>query len=427
MSARRRRLTCMSTATDLARLGYRLGPAAGLGGGGQVFRAVAPDGSEVAVKVGHADDDVAAARAAREAVIARTLPPARFPRVRGHGRLPDGRPWLAMEWIAGDTLAARLGERPWPVADAIAVGRAVALALAAAHERGVIHRDVKPENVMFRADGSIVLVDLGLARLASDPASSATRCAGTPSYMAPEQILGEVIEPATDLYALGGLLYRMLAGRDLFPGGALEVQLAHLGQEPAPLPAPADARAAALHALVRQLLAKRPGQRPASAAVVAATLGRLGARPGARVARGAAIGLAAVVAAAIALVVATPAPRHALAIEVPAGAAPAPRVEEPWAMASAGTYTLRARWTPSPRAGDRLAVTVEVWDDETPIAPDELAATLRDPAGTIVALSGAALRSVLLGPRGQYLLTVFAPDGDITLAVTIPVDAPPLT
>lgn len=96
-------------------------------------------------------------------------------------------------------------------------------------------------------------------------------------------------------------------------------------------------------------------------------------------------------------------------------------------MASAGTYTLRARWTPSPRAGDRLAVTVEVWDDETPIAPDELAATLRDPAGTIVALSGAALRSVLLGPRGQYLLTVFAPDGDITLAVTIPVDAPPLT
>ncbi len=414
----------MSTSTELARLGYRLGAAAGIGGGGQVFRAWAPDGRAVAVKVGHGDDDVAAARAAREAAIAARLPPSMFPTVHSAGRLDDGRPWLAMEWIAGDTLAARLGDRPWAALDVIAIGAAVARALAAAHGLGVIHRDVKPDNVMFRADGSVVLVDLGLARGPTDPATSATRCAGTPSFMAPEQVLGDTIGPATDLYGLGGILYRLLAGHDLFTGGVLEIQLAHLGQEPAPLPAAADARTAALHALVLRLLAKRAADRPASAAAVAAELAHLAPRTRrlARIARAAGATLALVAIAIVALP-----PMHALAWQAPAlAAAPTPVPNgEPWAMVSAGDYTLRASWSRDAHAGDRLAVTVQVWNDEDVIAPSQLAATLRDPAGRTVALTGAALGAVTLSIRGIYLLTVFAPDGDVTLAVPIAVAAAP--
>lgn len=428
-------MSTSSTSTALARLGYQLGAPAGLGGGGQVYRGRAPDGREVAIKVGHAADDAAAARAAREAAIMARLPPARFARVHSAGRLDDGRPWLAMEWIAGDTLAARLDDRPWPAAAVIELGTAIARALADAHALGVVHRDVKPENVMFRADGSIVLVDLGLARGPGDAATSATRCAGTPVYMAPEQVLGDAITPATDLYALGGILYRLLAGHSAFTGGALEIQLAHLGAPPAPLPAPADATTAALHALALRLLEKRPADRPASAAAVLVALARLTPRHRrlARVAR-ATVATLVLAAALTVAALARPAPTAALAWQAPAlptapTPAPAPPVlglDAPWALVSAGDYTLRASWPRAAQAGDRVAVTVEVWDDETPIAPTALAATLRDPDGHVVALTGAALRSVSLAARGDYLLTVFAPDGDITLSVPIAVaPAPP--
>ena len=422
----------MSTFTELARHGYRLGPAAGVGGGGQVYRAWASDGSAVAIKVGHADDDLSAARAAREAAIATSLPTTMFPGVHRAGRLADGRPWLAMEWIDGDTLAARLGDQPWSATDVVAVGAAIARALVAAHARGVVHRDVKPDNVMFRRDGRVVLVDLGLARRPDDAASSATRCAGTPSYMAPEQVLGEAITPSADLYGLGGILYRLLAGHDLFEGGALEIQLAHLGARPRPLPASTDPRTRALQALVLRLLGKRPCERPTSAAEVLAELARLTPpsrrRQGIARASAATLGLAA--AAVIAAVAVRPPATGSLAWEVPTVAvAPAPPATldrgPPWAMVSAGDYTLRASWPATRRAGDRLAVRVEVWNDEETVTPKVLAATLRDPTGKTVALTGATLGAVPLVLRGDYLLTVFAPDGDITLAVPIWVGVAP--
>jgi len=170
----------MPTALDLDALPYRRGACVGSGGGGEVFAAWDGDDRQVALKVAFGADDLTAARFAREIANAGLLPARYVPRVFDHGRLADGRPWLAMEWLGGGTLGQRLDAAPWSVAATAALGAAVARALAAAHAVGVVHRDVKPDNIMFRADGEVVLVDLGLARADDDPASSATRCAGTP-------------------------------------------------------------------------------------------------------------------------------------------------------------------------------------------------------------------------------------------------------
>jgi hypothetical protein len=268
----------------LATLPYRLGPRVGAGGAGEVFRAIAADGRTVAVKVSYATDDLAAARAQREAATLARVPAGVAPRVEAFGRLDDGRTYLVMEWLPGGTLGERLDGRPWPVAEVARLGAALATALAAAHASGIVHRDLKPDNVLLRADGTPVLADFGLARGEEDPGSSATRCAGTPLSMAPEQVLGEALGPATDLYALGVLLYRLRTGRELFTGHVVEIQLAHLGQPAPALPASDEAGSAALAALVAELLRKRPSERPASAREVAARLAAL-ARPTAPVAR----------------------------------------------------------------------------------------------------------------------------------------------
>lgn len=416
----------MPTALDLDALPYRRGACVGSGGGGEVFAAWDGDDRQVALKVAFGADDLTAARFAREIANAGLLPARYVPRVFAHGRLADGRPWLAMEWLGGGTLGQRLDAAPWSVAATAALGAAVARALAAAHAVGVVHRDVKPDNIMFRADGEVVLVDLGLARADDDPASSATRCAGTPVAMAPEQVLGEAITPATDLYALGVLLYRLRAGRDPFTGSALEIQLAHLGQVAAPLPASAEPGAAALAALIGELLRKRPGDRPASATAVAARLAALTPRrwPG-RLAR-----LAVAIAALATLSIAPPA-GAALAPPAVSTAAPAPAVprpDQPWVMTDAGDYTLRASWSGATRAGGTLRVTVELWDaDGRPLGLGATAGALRDPHGRVTALAGAALGSLALPVRaaGDYVLTVFAPEGDLTMAVTIPVGQRP--
>ncbi len=410
--------------TDLSALPYRLGACVGSGGGGEVFAAWDADDRRVALKVAFGADELTAARFAREIANAGLLPPRYFPRVHDHGRLADGRPWLAMEWLGGGTLGQRLDAAPWSVASTAELGAAVARALAAAHAVGIVHRDVKPDNVMFRVDESVVLVDLGLARADDDPASSATRCAGTPVAMAPEQVLGETITPATDLYALGALMYRLRSGRDPFTGSALEVQLAHLGQTPAPLPVSAEPGAAALAALIGELLRKRPGERPASAAIVAARLRALAPRRG--LAR---LGRAAVALAALATLSLAPARDAALAPAAPTAIRPAvPRPNQPWVMTDAGDYTLRASWSAAARAGGTLQVTVELWDaDGRPLGLGTTAAALRDPTGQVTALAGRALGSLELPLRqaGDYVLTVFAPEGELTMAVTIPVGRRP--
>ena len=136
----------------------------------------------------------------------------------------QGQPFIAMEFVDGETLQARLSRGPMPEADALRAGTRIADALAAAHNAGVIHRDLKPANLMLRRDGAVKVLDFGLARLLghfsdSDtpedlPSATASgRVMGTPAYMAPEQWNGRPADARSDIYSLGCVLYELLTGR----------------------------------------------------------------------------------------------------------------------------------------------------------------------------------------------------------------------
>jgi eukaryotic-like serine/threonine-protein kinase len=158
----------------------------------------------------------------------------------------DGRPYLAMEWVDGDSLAAKLGGAPWPAREAARHVETLARAMHHAHERGVVHRDLKPANILLSADGTPKITDFGLARrlplseaAANTPQNRTTTGAvlGTPSYMAPEQAAGDsgAVGPAADVYALGAILYELLTGRPPFQGGGvLDTLLQVRTQEPVP-------------------------------------------------------------------------------------------------------------------------------------------------------------------------------------------------
>ncbi len=132
----------------------------------------------------------------------------------------QGQLYFSMELLPGGTLAQRLGGRPLPQREAAELVRILAQTVEAAHRQGVVHRDLKPSNVMFTADGTVKITDFGLAKMLDDESSDTCTDAilGTPAYMAPEQASGESnkIGPATDVYALGSLLYETLTGRPPF-------------------------------------------------------------------------------------------------------------------------------------------------------------------------------------------------------------------
>jgi serine/threonine-protein kinase len=180
-----------------------------------------------------------------------------------------------MPFVAGESLRARVGrDGALPMTEAIGVLRDVAKALAYAHEQGVVHRDIKPDNVML-AGGSAMVVDFGIAKAISAsrtnaPGGTLTQIGtaiGTPAYMAPEQAAGD---PATDhradIYSFGCLAYEMLAGRPPFTATSPQRLLAaHMGETPEPLASLRPETPASLAALVEQCLEKDPDKRPASA------------------------------------------------------------------------------------------------------------------------------------------------------------------
>ena len=253
------------------------------GGMGTVFRATDLRGRrEVALKI------LRPALAAKEAAVGRF-----FIEARAAGRLRhpnvvemfdfgvsrEGWLFLSMEFLPGETLADRIGRQGrLPVGEAVLVSLGIAEALVHAHLHGVIHRDMKPENVVlvdWDCEGAFVKVlDFGIAAIADSPVRGALHrgeVLGTPAYMSPEQVRGDVVDPRSDLYSLGVLLYEAIAGSPPFPGlSAAEVMRQHLAEAPPPLPAlvvPPEARQG-LEALVAGLLRKDPEGRPASAGVV---------------------------------------------------------------------------------------------------------------------------------------------------------------
>lgn len=179
----------------------------------------------------------------------------------------NGQPYIAMEYLPGGTLAARLTGAPWPWAAAKPVLEQVAAALAYAHKKQLLHRDIKPANILFDEDDHAVLVDFGLVKSLQESGLTAegTRL-GTPAYMAPEQAEGGDLGPATDLYALGVVAYELLVGCPPFsaetPVAVLHAQV----YEPPPDPRERHpALPAAAAAVLLRALAKAPAERYAGA------------------------------------------------------------------------------------------------------------------------------------------------------------------
>ena len=190
----------------------------------------------------------------------------------------DGLLYYVMPLVTGETLRARLErERQLPIADAVRIAREVASALDYAHRQGVIHRDIKPENILLH-DGSALVADFGIA-LAVQSAGGARMTQtglslGTPQYMSPEQAMGErTIDARSDIYALGAVLYEMLAGDAPFTGGSVQAIVAKvLSERPTALHTLRDTVPAHVEHAVFTALAKLPADRYATAAEFAAAL-----------------------------------------------------------------------------------------------------------------------------------------------------------
>ncbi|MEH1012044.1 serine/threonine-protein kinase [Micromonospora sp. CPCC 206060] len=186
-------------------------------------------------------------------------------------------PYVVMELVDGESLTARLtrsGRLPWR--EAVTVGAEVASALATAHARGVVHRDVTPGNVMLTATGARV-VDFGISALVGESDTTPNGALlGTPAYLAPERLDRGQVSPATDVYALGLLLYRMLTGRLPWRASTgTQMLRAHLYTEPAPM-GPVDGLPEEVAHLVHRCLAKQPADRPDSAEVARTLAGAAG-------------------------------------------------------------------------------------------------------------------------------------------------------
>jgi len=158
-------------------------------------------------------------------------------RIFGHGNYQNN-VYLVMEFFEGGDLSKRLGGKPMPPTEALQFFRELMFALGDIHEKGILHRDLKPQNLMFRRDGSLAIVDFGIAKnIAAADRTGAGEVLGTPRYMSPEQVQGRALDLRTDIYSAGVLLYQMLTGRHLFDGEtAMEVAMHHLNTVPPPLP-----------------------------------------------------------------------------------------------------------------------------------------------------------------------------------------------
>jgi CheY-like chemotaxis protein len=174
-------------------------------------------------------------------------------RIVDHGSF-ESNVYLVMEFFEGGDLSRRLGGEPVEPGEALRFFRQLMLALGDIHEKGILHRDLKPQNLMFRKDGTLAIVDFGIAKnIAAADRTGHGEVLGTPRYMSPEQVQGRALDLRTDIYSAGVLLYQMLTGRHLFDGEtAMEVALHHLNTEPPELPE----HLAAYQRLVEKLIEK---------------------------------------------------------------------------------------------------------------------------------------------------------------------------
>jgi serine/threonine protein kinase/Tol biopolymer transport system component len=254
---------------------YRVLESLGGGGMGIVYRAEDTRlGRIVALKFLPPDltrDPVAKARFQQEARTASALDHPNVCTIFEVGETADGQLFIAMPCYDGETLRQRLERGPLPVDEALDVAAQVARGLAKAHRQGIVHRAIKPANLILTGDGVVKILDFGIAKLAG--AAVLTRAGstlGTPAYMSPEQMRGEEVDARTDLWSLGVVLYEMLAGRRPFPGEhASVVRETILGAQPEPLSRRRPEIPPPIERITAGLLAKNPADRFASADQVA--------------------------------------------------------------------------------------------------------------------------------------------------------------
>jgi serine/threonine-protein kinase len=221
-------------------------------------------------------DPVFVARFLREATAAARLSHPNVVAIFDAGS-DDETHYIVMEHIQGRTLRQELDEHgPLPAEEAVAIGSAVAAALQAAHAQGLIHRDVKPGNVMLTDDGRVKVVDFGIARVAdAAPITQTAALLGTPQYLAPEQAQGSSLDARADLYALGVCLYELLTGSPPFADGTpVAIAYRHIHEQPRPPSQLRPDMPAWLESVVLKAMAKDPQARYQTAADLRADLVR---------------------------------------------------------------------------------------------------------------------------------------------------------
>lgn len=315
------------------------------------------------------DEPVFARRFRAEALYAANLCHPNIATVYDYGE-EDDLAYLVMELVPGEPLSALVQrEAPLDPARVRSIMGQAALALGAAHEAGVVHRDVKPANIIVGPDGTVKLTDFGIARALDGSGQTLTgEVLGTPHYLSPEQALGEPATGASDLYALGVVAHEMLTGRRPFDKNTpVATALAQVNDPPPPLP---EHVPAGLRALVEQCLAKAPQARPQNARELGERLGLPEASlgpdvPAAEVIGAAAESEAAEVAGASAAGASGPAgpagPATAAAVAAERGRAPGGEDPTPTPVSTAvrGSEPMRVHWAWVPATG-ALAVAAVV-------------------------------------------------------------------
>ncbi|MCU1595918.1 MAG: serine/threonine protein kinase [Frankiales bacterium] len=243
---------------------YRLDELIGRGGTAEVWRATDTSlDRTVALKLVTVPADESSARAADEARTLARLSHPSLVQVFDAGTDTSGRPWVVMELVQGETLADAIRRGPLAVRTINEIGLAVAEALDHVHSQGLVHRDVKPANVLMGRGGKTKLTDFGISKLVDAAKVTSTGfMVGTASYLAPEQVTGEPVGPPADIYALGLVLLEALTGQREYEGPAVEAAMARLHRPPT-MP---QAVPPSWVPLLTQMLAREPAARPTAAA-----------------------------------------------------------------------------------------------------------------------------------------------------------------
>ncbi len=253
--------------------------------------------------------------------------------------------WIVMELVEGGSLKDRLDRKErFPVAEIARIMEQVLAALAYSHGRGVVHRDIKPGNIMLGGDGTVKMADFGIARLENSSMTQIGTVMGTPSYMAPEQLRGETVDARADIWAAGVMLYQLLTGEKPFEGGFSAVMHKALHTDPPPPSKLSVTAPQAFDAVIATALAKRPEDRYPNAAAFAAAIRAAStapaAAPGGFADAGRLPGLDSDATLVGTVAPAAPAPRPAAAS--PASPPPAPARKAPVGLIAGGAGALAA-------------------------------------------------------------------------------------